>query len=53
MTTEPVKDLTTDYDIFEPDYVKNPFPAWDELREKCPIPHTERWGGSWMQTPRR
>jgi len=50
VTTEPVKDLTTDYDIFDPDYVKNPFPAWDELREKCPIPHTERWGSSWMPT---
>ena len=38
MTTEPVKDLATDYDIFDPEYIKNPFPAWAELREKCPIP---------------
>ncbi|MCH8814490.1 MAG: cytochrome P450 [Chloroflexi bacterium] len=50
MTTEPVKDLATDYDIFDPEYIKNPYPAWDELREKCPIPHTDRWGGSWMPT---
>ena len=50
MTTEPVKDLATDYDIFDPEYIKDPFPAWAELREKCPIPHTERWGGSWMPT---
>jgi len=44
------KDWETDYDIFDPAYVKNPFPVWDELREKCPVAHTERWGGSWMPT---
>ncbi|MCI0814690.1 MAG: cytochrome P450 [Chloroflexi bacterium] len=48
--TEPVKDWTTDYDIFDAGYVKDPFPVWDELREKCPVAHTERWGGSWMPT---
>jgi len=50
VTTEPVKDWTSDYDIFDPDYIKNPYPIWDELRQKCPIAHTERWGGSWMPT---
>jgi cytochrome P450 len=44
------KDWANDYDIFDPDYIKNPFPVWDELREKCPVAHTERWGGSWMPT---
>jgi hypothetical protein len=44
------KDWATDYDIFDPNYIKNPFPVWDELREKCPIAHTERWAGSWMPT---
>lgn len=48
--TEPVKDWATDYDIFDEGYVKDPFPVWDELREKCPVAHTERWGGSWMPT---
>ncbi|HEY3238335.1 MAG TPA: cytochrome P450, partial [Acidimicrobiia bacterium] len=23
---------------------------WDDLRGRCPIAHTERWGGSWMPT---
>ncbi len=50
MTAEPVKDWTSDYDIFDPDYVKDPYPVWDELREKCPVAHSERWGGSWMPT---
>ncbi len=50
MATEPVNDWATDYDIFDPQYVKNPFPIWDELRENCPVAHSERWGGSWMPT---
>jgi cytochrome P450 len=40
----------TDYDIFDPDYVADPFPVWDELRQTCPIAHTDRWGGSWLPT---
>lgn len=47
---DPVKDWTTDYDIFSTEYVKNPFPIWDEIREQCPIAHTDRWGGSFMPT---
>src|SRR4051812_14410842 len=40
----------TDYDIFDPTYIADPYPIWDELRETCPIAHTDRWGGSWMPT---
>ncbi len=47
---EPVKDWTKDYDIFAKSYITDPFPVWDELREKCPVSHTDRWGGSWMPT---
>jgi cytochrome P450 len=50
MTTEAPKDYTTDYDVLDPEYNKNPYPIWDEIREKCPIAHTQRWGGSWMPT---
>ena len=48
--TEPVEDWATDYDIFDPEYIKDPFPVWDDLRGRCPIAHTERWGSSWMPT---
>ena len=48
--TCPVHDWATDYDIFDPDYVRDPVPVWDDLRERCPIAHTERWGGSWLPT---
>ena len=46
----PVADWSTDYDIFDPGYVAEPYPVWDELRQACPIAHTERWGGSWLPT---
>ena len=50
MTTPPVTDWTTDYDILDPEYVAHPYPVWDDLREQCPFARTERWGGSWMPT---
>ena len=50
MTNAPTKDWKTDYDIFAKEYIKNPFPVWDEIRDECPVAHTERWGGSWMPT---
>ena len=50
--TPPVTDWASDYDIFDPQYVADPFPIWDELRETCPMAHTERWGGSWLPPPR-
>ena len=46
----PVDDWATDYDIFDASYVKDPVPVWNQLRDKCPIAHTERWGGSWLPT---
>jgi hypothetical protein len=46
----PVDDWATDYDIFHGDYVTDPAPIWDDLRGRCPVAHTERWGGSWMPT---
>jgi hypothetical protein len=44
------RDWATDYDIFDPQYVREPYPVWDELRDKCPVAHTDNWGGSWMPT---
>ena len=48
--SEHVRDWATDYDLFDPDYIRDPFPVWDDLRGRCPIAHTERFGGSWMPT---
>ncbi len=46
----PVTDWATDYDIFDPQYVTDPYGIWDELRQTCPMAHTDRWGGSWLPT---
>jgi cytochrome P450 len=48
--TAPVLDWASDYDIFDPQYISDPFGIWDELREACPMAHTDRWGGSWLPT---
>ncbi len=46
----PVEDWATDYDIRDQAYVDDPVPIWAEMRERCPIAHTERLGGSWNPT---
>jgi cytochrome P450 len=46
----PVEDWASDYDIFDEDYVTDPAPMWSELRGRCPIAHSRRWGGSWLPT---
>lgn len=50
LVTEPVTDWATDYDIFDPQYVTDPYGIWAELRSTCPMAHTDRWGGSWLPT---
>jgi cytochrome P450 len=50
-TTGSPTDWVSDYDIFDPDFVRDPYPAMSEIRESgCPVAHTDRWGGSWMPT---
>ncbi len=45
---EPVLDFSTDWDHTDPQWVNNPYPIWDDLRERCPVAHTERFGGGWF-----
>ena len=45
-----VRDFSTDYDIFDPAYVTDPYPVWDELRRSCPVAHSDRYGASWLPT---
>ena len=39
----PVTDWATDFDHTDPRWNENPFPIWDELRERCPVAKSERF----------
>ena len=45
-----VQDWATDFDLFEPGYVADPAPVWADLRGRCPMAHTERYGSTWLPT---
>jgi len=47
---DPVRDWATDFDIFDTEYVNDPFTIWDDLRERCPVAHTDRYRGQWLPT---
>jgi cytochrome P450 len=46
----PVTDWTSDWDFLDPRWIEDPFPIWDELRQHCPIAHTERFDGVYLPT---
>ena len=49
MTTKPpVEDFATDWDHADPQWVNDPYPIWEDLRARCPVAHTERYGGGWF-----
>jgi len=50
MSTKPVTDFTTDFDHTDEAWVADPYPIWDDLRERCPVAHTDRYGGAWLPT---
>lgn len=41
---------STDYDIFDPRYIADPFSIWDQLRDQCPVARSDRYEGSWLPT---
>jgi cytochrome P450 len=47
---DPVVDWTNDFDHTDDVWAADPYPIWDELRESCPIAHTDRYGGVWLPT---
>jgi cytochrome P450 len=50
IVTGPVSDWTTDFSHLEPEWAADPYPIQDDLRERCPIAHTRRFGGGWLPT---
>src|SRR5256885_13733349 len=48
--TGPVSDWATDFSHLEPEWAADPYSIQDDLRERCPIAHTDRFGGGWLPT---
>jgi cytochrome P450 len=43
-----VEDFATDWDHTDPRWVADPYPIWEDLRNRCPVAHTERYDGGWF-----
>ncbi len=51
MRNASLDELLNHYDIFDEDFVTDPFPLLDQIRESaCPIAHSDEHGGSWLPT---
>src|SRR5512139_781319 len=48
--TGPVADWAEDFSHLEPEWAADPYPIQDDLRQRCPIAHTGRFGGGWLPT---
>ena len=46
----PVADWTTDWDHLDPSWLSDPYPIWSELRQACPVAHTDRYRGVYFPT---
>jgi cytochrome P450 len=50
IVTGPVSDWATDFSHLDPAWAADPYPIQDDLRMRCPIAHTRRFGGAWLPT---
>jgi len=42
-----VEDFATDFDHTDEAWVADPYPIMEDLRERCPVAHSDRYGGLW------
>ena len=47
MSHPPVENFATDFDHTDAAWVADPYPIMDDLRERCPVAHSDRYGGLW------
>ncbi len=46
---EAVEDWTIDWDHHQHEWVDDPYPIWEQMRERCPMAHTDRYNeGVWL-----
>lgn len=50
MAHAPVADFATDFDHTDPTWVNDPYPIYEDLRDRCPVAHSDRYGGTWLPT---
>ncbi|GAA2208118.1 cytochrome P450 [Nonomuraea monospora] len=50
IVTDPVSDWASDFSHVDPVWAADPYPIQDDLRARCPIAHTGRFGGVWLPT---
>lgn len=48
--TQAVHGWDTDFDVLDAGYIADPFRIWDELRNTCPVAHSDRRGSTWLPT---
>ena len=48
--TGQVSDWATDFSHLDPEWAADPYPIQVDLRQRCPIAHTRRFGGGWLPT---
>src|ERR1700730_11855447 len=48
--TGSVSDWATDFSHLEPEWSADPYPIQDDLRQRGPIAHPDRFGGGWLPT---
>ena len=48
MSHLPVADFATDFDHTDPAWVNDPYPIYEDLRARCPVAHSDRYGGAWL-----
>ncbi|MDB5362052.1 MAG: cytochrome [Rhodospirillales bacterium] len=44
----PVTDWATDFDHMHQDWTQDPYPIWQDLRQRCPVAHTDRFEGAYL-----
>jgi cytochrome P450 len=44
----PVENWATDFDHVDPGWAADPYPIWEDLRQRCPVAHSDRYGGTWL-----
>lgn len=45
-----VKAFAADFDHHDPRFIENPSPVYEELRTRCPVSYSPRYGGFWLVT---